>query len=413
MSDEAIVPFRIDVREEVLSDLRSRLERTRWTDETDAEPWRYGPPVGWMRQVVAHWLNHYDWRREEARLNAFRQFTTEIDGTSVHFVHHVGVGRDPMPLVLTHGWPGSFVEMLRIIPLLTDPAAHGGRAEDAFTVVAPSIPGYGFSGRPSGPMDYAMVADMWATLMSRLGYRRFGAQGGDWGSWISAALAMRHPDRLAGLHLNYLSTRFRPGVGPDDPPVSPEEQSHLDRTARWVEEEGAYIAIQATKPLTLGYALGDSPVGLAAWLLEKFRTWSDCGVVPEEAIPLDELLTDVMVYWVTNTAHSAARFYAGSRERPFHLAPGERILPPCGVVNLPRELPMPPRSWAERAFNIVHWTHLPRGGHFAAMEQPELLAADIRDFFRPLRGLRARRPLADSPARSASHVDHGDGLILG
>lgn len=386
MPRDELTPFSIAVPNEVLEDLRRRVMATRWSDETDAEPWRYGPPLAYMRHVVDHWLNRFDWRAQEAFLNSFSHYTTEINGHSIHFIHEAGVGPDPMPLVLTHGWPGSFVEMLRILPMLTDPASHGGRAEDAFSVVVPSIPGHGFSSRPTKPgMSYAVVADLWATLMARLGYARFGAQGGDWGSWISASLGLQHPDRITGLHLNYLSTRFRPGVSPSDPPISAEEQAYLDRVARWAEAEGAYIAIQATKPQTLAYGLSDSPVGLAAWLLEKFRAWSDCTEVPEEAVPLDDLLTDIMIYWITNTAHSAARFYSGSRERPFHLAPGEKIRPPCGVVTLPRELPMPPRSWAERAFNIVHWTRLPRGGHFAAMEQPALLAEDIREFFRSLR----------------------------
>jgi pimeloyl-ACP methyl ester carboxylesterase len=267
--------------------------------------------------------------------------------------------------------------------------------------VVPSIPGYGFSSRPTEPgMNYSIVADLWARLMARLGHSRFGAQGGDWGSWVSAALALQHPERLTGLHLNYLSTRFRPGVSPSDPPLTADEQDYLDRVARWAEAEGAYIAIQATKPQTLAYGLSDSPIGLAAWLLEKFRAWSDCETGPEQAIPLDDLITDIMIYWVTNTAHSAARFYSGSREQPFHLAPGQKILPPCGVVTLPRELPMPPRSWAERAFNIVHWTHLPRGGHFAALEQPGPLAEDIRAFFRPLRAQTALGGCVQAGARS-------------
>jgi pimeloyl-ACP methyl ester carboxylesterase len=389
LSDK-LTPFSIDVPEKVIDDLRRRLRQTRWTDETDAEPWRYGPPLAYMQRFADYWLNQYDWRQQEAALNRLQHYTTDIDGHTIHFVHQEGVGPAPMPLVLTHGWPGSFIEMVRILPLLTDPAAHGGREEDAFTVVVPSIPGYGFSSRPGKPgMNYSIVADLWARLMARLGYPRFGAQGGDWGSWVSAALALQHPERLIGLHLNYLSTRFRPGVSPSDPPLTTAEENYLDRVASWAEAEGAYISIQATKPQTLGYGLNDSPIGLAAWLLEKFQAWSDCETEPDEAIPLDDLITDIMIYWVTNTAHSAARFYSGSRERPFHLAPGQKIHPPCGVVTLPRELPMPPRSWAERAFNIVHWTHLPRGGHFAALEQPMLLAADIREFFRPLRGLAA------------------------
>lgn len=311
----------------------------------------------------------------------------------IHLLHHPGVGPDPMPLVLTHGWPGSFVEMLAIIPLLTNPAAHGGRAEDAFTLVIPSLPGHGFSGRPRSPdVDYSVTADMWVELMSRLGYERFGAQGGDWGSWVSAAIAQHHPERLIGLHLNFLSTRFRPGVGPDDPAPTKEERAYFHRVARMVDDGGAYFAMQATRPLTLGYGLADSPIGLAAWMLEKFQAWSAAQGPPDGVIALDDLITNIMIYWVTNTAHSAARFYAAARNRPFHLDAGQKILPPCGVVRLPDEMPMPPRSWAERAFNIVHWTTLPKGGHFAAMEQPALLAADIQDFFRDLRGQQASQP---------------------
>lgn len=386
-SASEVRPFEINVGEPILEDLRRRLGASRWPVEDLREPWHYGPPVPYMKQVVDFWLHEYDWRAQESQLNAFPHFQTEIDGQRIHFIHQPGVGPDPLPIVLTHGWPGSFVEMLRILPLLTDPASHGSRPEDAFTVVVPSIPGHGFSdANLAGRMDYSVVADLWAKLMKRLGYPLFGVQGGDWGSWISAATALQHPDRVLGVHLNYLSTRFRPGVSPADAPVTEEEQDYLDRVARWAEAEGAYISIQATKPLTLAYGLSDSPVGLAAWLLEKFRAWSDCKDNPEEAIPLDQLLTNVMIYWVTNTAQSAARFYSGSREQPFHLPPGVKIEPPCGVALFPRELPMPPRSWAERAFNVQRWTHLPRGGHFAALEQPELLAEEVRAFFRPLRG---------------------------
>jgi len=389
----------------LLVDLEQRLRRTLWPDEVAAEPWRYGPPVDYMKGFVAHWLERYDWRTHEARLNAFPQFVTQIDDHRIHFIHQPGVGPSPIPLVLTHGWPGSFVEMLKIIPLLTDPAAHGGDAADAFTVIAPSIPGYGFSSRPAtrGTSVFA-VADLWAKLMTQLGYATFGVQGGDWGSWISAATALQHPDRVIGCHLNYVSTRFRPAIGPDDPPVTAEEQAYLDRAATWGEAEGGYIAIQSTKPLTLSYALSDSPVGLAAWYVEKFRSWSDCQAEPDEILSKDEMITDIMLYWLTGTVHSAMRFYSESREHPLHLAAGQRIQPPCGIVHLPRELPMPPRSWAERAFNVVHWTQLPRGGHFAAWEVPELLADDIRAFFRPLR-LRATSP---RPTRASRRARRGE-----
>ncbi|MET0337920.1 MAG: epoxide hydrolase family protein [Caulobacter sp.] len=383
-NDDQVRPFSIHVPDAVLTDLKRRLRQTRWTDEIAAEPWRYGPPLNYMKEFVADWVERYDWRAQEARLNGLRQFVTSIDGHDIHFIHEAAAGPDPLPLILTHGWPGSFVEMRHIIPMLTNPAAHGADPADAFEVVVPSIPGSGFSARPTqAGMDYSVVADLWVKLMERLGHRRFGAQGGDWGMWVSAALARQHPGRVVGLHLNYLSSRFRAGGSADK--ASAEEQDFVDRAARWAEAEGGYIAIQATKPLTLGYGLNDSPAGLAAWLLEKFKTWSDCVHAPEEAIGRDDLITNIMVYWVTQTAHSAARFYAGSRNNPFHLTQGEKITPPCGIAIFPAELPMPPRSYVERAFNIVRWTEAPKGGHFAALEQPAILAEDIRSFFRPLR----------------------------
>lgn len=387
MAEPAIEPFRFHADEAALSDLEVRLRRVIWPDEVATAPWHYGPPVAYMKAFVRYWLDQYDWHRHEERLNSFPQFITQLDGHRVHFIHQVGTGPAPIPLVLTHGWPGSIIEMLKIIPLLTNPAAHGADPADAFTVIAPSIPGYGFSSRPQamGTGVFA-VANIWAELMTRLKYHRFGVQGGDWGSWISLATALQHPGRVMGLHLNYLSTRFRPAIGPNDPPLTAAEQEYLAKVAQWAEAEGAYIAIQATKPLTLAYGLTDSPVGLAAWYVEKFRSWSDNRSEPDEALTKDEMITDIVLHWLTGTVHSAMRLYSESREHPFHLAAGQRIEPPCGIVHLPRELPMPPRSWAERAFNIVHWTSLPRGGHFAALEQPELLAEDIRAFFRPLRG---------------------------
>jgi pimeloyl-ACP methyl ester carboxylesterase len=386
MTDAPIERFQFHADQAALSDLKGRLRQAIWPDEVVAEPWRYGPPVAYMKAFIEHWLDRYVWRAHEERLNSFPHFVTHIGEHRIHFIHQAGKGPAPIPLVLTHGWPGSIIEMLKIIPLLTDPAAHGADPADAFTIIAPSIPGYGFSSRPTerGTSVFA-VADIWAKLMTRLNYTRFGVQGGDWGSWVSAATALQHPDRVLGLHLNYVSTRFRPAISPEDPPLTSAEEEYLARVARWAESEGAYIAIQATKPLTLAYALTDSPVGLAAWYVEKFRSWSDCQSEPDEALSKDEMITDIMLYWLTGTVHSAIRFYSESREHPLHLAPGQRIEPPCGIVHLPKELPMPPRSWAERAFNIVHWTSLPRGGHFAAWEQPDLLAEDIRTFFRPLR----------------------------
>lgn len=272
MASPEIESFTFEAQPQALDDLQHRLRRTIWPDEVSADPWRYGPPVAYMKRFVDYWLNEYDWRVQQTRLNAFPQFVAQIDDHRIHFIHQVGTGPAPIPLVLTHGWPGSIVEMLKIIPLLTDPAAHGGDPADSFTVIAPSIPGYGFSSRPSTRgTNVFVVADLWAKLMTGLNYPRFGVQGGDWGSWISAATALRHPDRIVGLHLNYLSTRFRPAIGPNDLPLSPAEEDYLARVAKWADAEGAYIAIQGTKPLTLSYALTDS---LPAWRRGTSRSFA-------------------------------------------------------------------------------------------------------------------------------------------
>lgn len=378
--------FHISIPDEVIEDLQHRLRRARWPDQLAGVRWDFGTDLTFMKEVTAYWLDRYDWRNEERKLNAFSHFLFQQDGLKIHFIHERGHGPEPLPLIITHGWPGSFVEMIKILPLLTHPAAHGGSPEDAFDVIVPSLPGYGFSDRPTRRgMNVFEIARLWVNLMLALGYPRFGTQGGDWGSWVSTALGLSHGDHLLGIHLNYISTGFRPDLGPNTPPLSAEEKSYMEKVAAWREAEGAYFAIQGTKPQTLSYALTDSPVGLAAWLIEKFRGWSDCTNSPEEAFSIDELLTNVMIYWVTQTAHSSMRLYSESRQRPLHLSAGQRISAPTGVAVFPREIAMPPRSWFERAFNVVHWSQLPRGGHFAAMEQPELLARDIRDFFRPIR----------------------------
>jgi pimeloyl-ACP methyl ester carboxylesterase len=378
-------PFTIHFDDSDLADVRRRLEAAKWPDEVEAEPWRYGPPTAYMKDFAAYWLEHYDWRAQERRLNSVPHFKADVGGHEIHFIRLEGQGPDPHPILITHGWPGSFVELIELGRRLADPASFGGRAEDAFDVIIPSMPGYGFSARPTQRgMSVFAIADLWADLMSVLGYRRFGVQGGDWGSWVSAAAALQHPDRVAAIHLNYVSTRFRPAQGPGDPPLTAEEEGYLAAAARWLDSEGGYIAIQATKPLTLAYALTDSPLGLAAWYVEKFKAWTDSKLVPDEALSRDDMITDIMLHWLTGTAHSAMRLYAESREHPLHLKQGQRITPPCGIVHLPAEIPMPPRSGAERAFNVVHWTRLPRGGHFAAWEVPELLAQDIRAFFNAL-----------------------------
>jgi pimeloyl-ACP methyl ester carboxylesterase len=381
----SIQKFAISVPDAALADLKGRLGGIRWPDELDNAGWQFGANLSYMRSLVDYWRDGFDWRRQEAALNQLPQYRIAIDGFHIHFVHVRGKGPAPLPIVITHGWPGSFVEMVKLIPLLADPVAHGGRAEDAFDVIVPSLPGYGFSDRPhERGMNPNRIAALWARLMHELGYSRFAAQGGDWGSAVSIELALNYPDRMVGIHLNYIAGRFLLGGTLNQPQDDDEANAYLGEVRAWWDSEGGYSHLQATKPQTLSYGLNDSPVGLAAWIVEKFRTWSDCAGDVERVFTRDELLTNVMVYWVTETIHSSARLYYESRERPMSLSPANCVKPPVAVALFPKEIPMPPRKLAERGLNIVRWTAMPEGGHFAAMEQPEHLARDIREFFRGL-----------------------------
>lgn len=378
--------FTIKVSDAVLADLARRLDATRWPDELENAGWELGSSLAYVKSLAEYWRNGYDWRREEAALNRLPHRRISLDGLQIHFVHVRGNGPAPLPLIITHGWPGSFVEMVKLVPLLTEPAAHGGRPEDAFDVVVPSLPGYGFSDRPrERGMDPRRIAALWARLMDALGYQRFAAQGGDWGSTVSIALGLGHADRIIGIHLNYLAGRFLLGGTLNEPQEDPMANAFLAELRSWFDREGAYMHQQSTKPQTLSYGLNDSPVGLAAWIIEKFRTWSDCAGDLERVFTRDELLTNVMIYWATETIPSSTRLYYESRERPLRLSPANRVKTPVAVALFPKEIPMPPRTLAERGLNIVRWTTMPRGGHFAAMEQPELFAQDLREFLRPLR----------------------------
>jgi pimeloyl-ACP methyl ester carboxylesterase len=377
-----ITPFRIEVAEAVLEDLRERLGRTRFPDELEGVGWEDGVDPGYLKELVGYWKDRYDWRAAERALNRFPQYRAEVQGLGIHFIHQPGVGPDPLPLVVTHGWPGSVVEFTRIIGPLADPAAHGGEARDAFHVVAPSLPGYGFSDHPKQPgTNPARIAELWVDLMGQLGYRRFGAQGGDWGAAVSTALGGNHPEHLIGVHLNMPIGR---------PPQDPAEYTEEDRRAlaereRWQQQESAYARLQGTKPQTIGTALNDSPAGLAAWIVEKFRTWSDCGGDVESRFSRDDLLTNITIYWVTESPTSSARLYWESA-RAGGFGTRKRVEVPVGCAIFPKEIVRGPRSWAERALNVVRWTEMAAGGHFAAMEEPEALVEDIRAFFRPLRG---------------------------
>lgn len=374
--------FVIDVSDAALDDLTRRLAATRWPESFDApDTWSTGTDEGYLRELVAYWRTDFRWRAQEAELNCSPQFTATVCGAPVHFIHVRGTGPSPLPIVLTHGWPSSFLEMLRLIPYLTDPTRHGGDANDAFHVVVPSVPGYGFSSRTAGPVTAASVADSWAALMSMLGYERFAAHGGDIGSGITTALGYRHPERVVGMHL--LAVRDVAIDG--NTRLTKEEESYLNERAEWIATEGAYSHLQQTKPQTLAYALNDSPVGFAAWVLEKFRAWSDsCGSV-ETCFSKDWLLTTITLYWVTETIHSSIRYYSENARWGTAYSAGARIPVPCAVALFPKDLLHPPRHWAERLYDVHRWTVMPRGGHFAAHEQPQLLAADLRAFFRALR----------------------------
>ena len=378
-------PFRISVPTRDLDDLRDRLARTRFAP-TLSEDWTHGTPPGYLAELVEYWRTKFDWAAAEAKLNELPQFTAPVQGTDLHFAHVEGTGPSPLPLLFSHGWPGSFWEVSKIIGPLTDPAAHGGDPADAFTVVAPSLPGYGFSPHPGTPgIGPVAIADRFDELMTQvLGYDRYAAQGGDWGSIITTCLGRDHGDHLAGIHVNMMAAR--PVVGEHSAPLTEAEQAYLDGQAAWRAGEGAYGQIQGTKPATLGAGLSDSPAGLAAWIVEKFRAWSDCDGDVESVFSKDDLLTSISIYWLTNSIATSARlYYEAFRDQAAPILTPGYIDAPTGYASFPHEISRPPREWVARAYNLQRFTEFERGGHFAAMEQPEALVADIRAFFRPLR----------------------------
>jgi pimeloyl-ACP methyl ester carboxylesterase len=382
-----VEPFRIAVPDAVLDDLRERLARTRFPDEIPGSGWTHGTSLAYLKELVAHWRERYDWRAAEARLNAFPQFRARIGDLGIHFLHVRGKGPRPFPLVMTHGWPESVAAFAKVLGPLADPGAHGGDPADAFDVVCPSMPGYGFSDHPTAPgMEPERIAALWVVLMRGLGYERFGAQGGDWGGMVSTYLGARHPEHVVGIHLNFVLAVPEDPKNPDLAGVTPEEMTALVELQQFLREETGYQRIQGTKPQTLAYALNDSPAGLAAWIVEKFRAWSDCDGDVERRFTKDELLTNVMLYWVPETANSSCRLYYEAIHADKFPPTGFRVNVPTGCAIFPREIIRPPRVWAERLFDVQRWTVMPRGGHFAAMEEPELLVEDVRAFFRPLRG---------------------------
>ena len=382
MDDQAAIrPFRISVPQAEVDDLRDRLGRTRWPDQLPGVGWDYGIELVVVQELAEYWRTGYDWRASERRLNEFPQFTTVIDGQNVHFMHVRSAEPDALPLIMTHGWPGSVVEFTEVIGPLTDPAAHGGDRGDAFHMVVPSIPGFGFSGptRERG-WNVNRVARAWDELMRRLGYPRYGAQGGDWGSSISRELGVIVPEHVIGVHLNMLSP-----VTPGDPPadLSDADLARVERLRAFRRTGSGYGAIQSTRPQTVGYGLTDSPAGQLAWIAEKFGEWTDGGL--PGAVDRDQMLTNISVYWLTRTAGSSARLYYEAARAGSWGAPAPSTVP-TGVAVFPAEIAAPVRRLAELSNHIVHWTEFDRGGHFAAMEEPELLVGDVREFFRAFRG---------------------------
>lgn len=379
----AFSPFVAAVPEEALEDLRRRLRATRWPDAEPVDDWSQGVPLAYLQDVCATWAETYDWRRAEARLNAFEQTIATVDGVDVHVVRARSPEPDARPLLLTHGWPGSVLEFLDVLGPLSDPVAHGGDAADAFDVVCPSLPGYGFSGRPTEPgWGVERIAEAWTAIMAALGHDRFLAQGGDWGSAVTHRLATAHAERVVGVHVNMpaCSAKALRALGE----LTDEEREQLAGQEHYAREENGYAQQQMTRPQTLGYALADSPVGQCAWILEKFRTWTDCDGHPENAIDRDVLLDTVSLYWLTNTATSSARLYwesfalRGPRPQPVEV--------PAGYTLYPKDIWCVSERWARtRYLDLRHYVRAPRGGHFAAMEEPAFFVDDLRTAFRAMR----------------------------
>lgn len=379
-----VTPFTVDIPQSEIDDLRDRLGRTRWPESETVDDWSQGIPLSYTRELANYWATEYNWRRCEEKLNNWPQFKTRIDDVDIHFIHRRSPHENALPMIISHGWPGSVVEFHKVIDALADPTAHGGKAEDAFHVVAPSLPGYGFSGKPAKAGTSATkIGTMWGELMARLGYDRYVAQGGDWGSMVTQSMGQTETEHCAGIHINM------PIVAPDPETMdnlTAQETAALESMGFYEQWDSGYSKQQSTRPQTLGYALADSPVGQMAWIAEKFYAWTDCEIDgvkhPENVLDKDELLDNIMLYWLNNCAASSARLYWESFSTP-NLDP---IDIPVGCSIFPKEIFRSSRRWAEKRFSkLIHWNELPRGGHFAAFEQPQLFTAEVRDALRSLR----------------------------
>ncbi len=376
-------PFRIEATQAELEDLRQRLRSTRWPEPETVDDWSQGVPSGYLKEVVDYWALSYDWRSREARLNRFPQYKARLAGLDIHFVHVRSQNEHALPLLITHGWPGSIVEFQKILEPLTNPQAHGGEESDAFHVVCPSLPGYGFSDKPPGRgCGVERIAELWDALMARLGYANYVAQGGDWGAAVTTQIGIQNHGRCRGIHLN-MPLAFPPPEAPTSP--TPAEAKALAARKRYRESESGYAAVQSTRPQTLGYSLVDSPVGQAAWILEKFCSWMDCDGHPENVLTRDELLDNIMLYWLPANGASSARLYWESFNKSF-AANADQVHIPTGCSLFAKELSQPPREWVEQRYpKLVYWNELPKGGHFAAFEQPELFVGEVRRCFRLMR----------------------------
>ncbi len=380
MTNDNIKPFKISVSDDILSDLKLRLANTRWPEKETVEDWSQGIPLAYTQEICRYWQEEYDWRTREALLNRYDQFTTELDGIDIHFIHARSPHDQARPLIMTHGWPGSIVEFQKVIGPLIDPVAHGGDAADAFHVVCPTLPGYGFSGKPSKPeWDIPKIATTWNTLMLRLGYEKYFAQGGDWGGLVTANIGMQNLGNCEAIHLNIAIVEPDPATMDD---LSELEKSALAGTQHYFDNDSGYSKQQSTRPQTVAYGLTDSPAGQLAWVLEKYWSWMDCDGHPENVVSRDELLDNIMLYWCTASAASSARLYWHS----FNDLSTDEIILPTGVSIYPKEIFRASRRWAERRYkNLIHWSELDKGGHFAAFEVPEVFVNEVRNCFRSMR----------------------------
>jgi pimeloyl-ACP methyl ester carboxylesterase len=378
--DRAIKPFRVDIPQSQLDDLKARLANTRWPNAETVDDWSQGAPLNAVKSLCQYWQHSYDWRRCEQELNTHPQFTTEIDGLDIHFLHIRSPHDNALPMLMTHGWPGSVLEFMRVIDPLTNPTAHGGSAKDAFHLVIPSLPGYGFSGKPSATgWGLERIAQAWITLMARLGYSKYVAQGGDWGSGVTTAIARIEPPECLAIHINMALAQ---PTADDMASLTERDKNALADVKHYFDNDSGYAMIQKSRPQSLGYGLADSPVAQAAWIYEKFHGWTDNKGRPEDALSRDQMLDDISIYWLTNSGASSARLYWES----FHSLLAEPITMPCGVSIFPKELFRPARQWVERLYqNLIHWNNVEKGGHFAAFEQAEIFVNEVRTCFAKIR----------------------------